>query len=391
MRKRHRLILTVVGLFLLPSGAMGQQPVRWQPTLESAKRLAAQTDRLVLIHFWADWCHACRKMEREVFNRQEVASAVQTHYVPVKVNADYFPATRQQYGVTALPVDVIITPQGQMIERIQGLTAAAEYAAHLYRVADAAKGRGPETYAQGPSGPPPAMAGQAEPPRDPAGYQLPARPTQPDPRYADYYGRRGQAPVNNRYNDRVSTRPDTPQYVQAQRPTTSPQYAPPQRPAVSSQFPPQRPVAPPPPSQQQLVAGPSAPTAQIPPGNPALGLDGCCPVELAEKSKWTLGDRRWGAHHRGRTYLFSGPEQQRRFLAQPDRYAPVLSGNDVVMAIEQGKAVAGYREHGVFFGSKVYLFASEASLERFSADPNHYANQALQAMQPRGYQRQHFH
>jgi protein disulfide-isomerase len=94
-----------------------------------------------------------------------------------------------------------------------------------------------------------------------------------------------------------------------------------------------------------------------------------------------MGDRRYGIIHRGRTYLFSGPDERDRFFADPDRYAPVLSGSDVVRLVDFGQSVPGYREHGVFFGAKVYLFADEASLQRFSQNANHYANQALQATQ----------
>jgi len=126
----------------------------------------------------------------------------------------------------------------------------------------------------------------------------------------------------------------------------------------------------------------------IPTGNPRLGLDGCCPVTLVEQQKWIAGDRRWGANHRGRTYLFVGPEEQQRFLADPDRYAPVLSGYDVVAA-EAGRLVPGLREHGVFFDGHVYLFADEDSLLQFSARPEHFADRAWQAMgktRPKGAQ-----
>ena len=115
-------------------------------------------------------------------------------------------------------------------------------------------------------------------------------------------------------------------------------------------------------------------------GTPPFGLDGFCSVTLCEKQKWEPGDRRWGAIHRGRTYLFMGSDEQRRFLADPDRYAPVISGNDVVAAIDQGQAVPGVREHGVYFGGRIYLFASEASLEQFSRNPNVYANHAAESL-----------
>ena len=119
--------------------------------------------------------------------------------------------------------------------------------------------------------------------------------------------------------------------------------------------------------------------------NPPLCLDGYCPVTLSEKQQWVVGDRRWGAIHRGRTYLFAGPEEQRRFFTDPDRYAPATSGNDVVMATEQGQTVPGMREHGVFFGNRVYLFSGEATLEKFARNPNQYATQALGAARPSAY------
>jgi YHS domain-containing protein len=124
---------------------------------------------------------------------------------------------------------------------------------------------------------------------------------------------------------------------------------------------------------------PAAPTAPPLP-NPPLGLEGYCPVQLVEKAKWIQGSERWGAVHRGQTYLFAGQEEQQHFLAAPDHYAPVNSGNDVVLALEQGRSVPGACDHGVTFSGRVYLFADQASLERFSKNPRYYADRATEAM-----------
>ena len=67
---------------------MSQQPIHWKPTLESAQHLAGQTNRLVLIQFWAPWCVICRQMEMEVLSQPAVVSVLNERYVPVKVNAD---------------------------------------------------------------------------------------------------------------------------------------------------------------------------------------------------------------------------------------------------------------------------------------------------------------
>jgi len=137
--------------------------------------------------------------------------------------------------------------------------------------------------------------------------------------------------------------------------------------------PPMQPAAPP--SYQ-----PQSPPATIAQGNPPLALDGCCCVSLWEKQAWVPGNVAWGAIHRGRTYLFAGPDEQRKFLADPDHYAPVASGNDVVLAAEQGRAVPGRRQHGVFYGNRIFLFVSEESLGKFSVNPAAYANQVLEAL-----------
>jgi YHS domain-containing protein len=58
----------------------------------------------------------------------------------------------------------------------------------------------------------------------------------------------------------------------------------------------------------------------------------------------------------------------------------VISGNDPVLAMDGGQAVSGRREHGVFYENRIYLFADEASLQRFYQNPNRYAAEVVQAM-----------
>jgi hypothetical protein len=119
-----------------------------------------------------------------------------------------------------------------------------------------------------------------------------------------------------------------------------------------------------------------------------LGLDGYCPVQLVENSRWVRGLHEAGVIHRDWLYLCAGPEERRRFMANPDRYAPVLSGHDVVVAVDQNRLVPGLRKYGVFYDKdkQVYLFASQASRDRFAEAPERYAaavQQALAAAPPR--------
>ncbi len=449
LRKLGVFVALISG-FLLPGGTARAEPSSfWQPTLDSAQRLAAHTQRLVLVYFHADWCRACVSMDQQVFGHPEAAGRILAGFVPVRINVDHFPATARQYGVTALPTTVVISPQGALLGAIAGHAEPTAYLAQLDQVAAQAARRSSSANGHpSPAANPRAPADMAVPfdhRRAPAGAQDRALWSEPRSAMASPSPMASPAgpPTPRGYSpgpagSNAGT-PDAPQLgagPSAARPqlglpqTVGPESSGPQPGAPRSvgpqPFGPQsfasqsarpqsgRPEGAGPSGSPTAGAtrwgsatpGPSAPAAPdtrapagagtgarapvapgggasqaqvIPAGHPPLGLDGCCPVTLVEQQKWVVGDRPWGAFHRGRTYLFVGPDQQRRFLADPDRYAPVLSGYDVVAALA-GRHVPGLREHGLFFDGHVYLFADEASLEEFSSRPEHYADPAWQAM-----------
>ena len=157
------------------------------------------------------------------------------------------------------------------------------------------------------------------------------------------------------------------------------------KPAPPPTMPPARPqwpgtLAGPAPSAPPAAAAPAVPGPAAEETMP-LGLEGYCPVTLVEKQVWTEGRPQYGARHRGRTYLFAGPEQQQTFLADPDRYAPALSGDDPVLAFEQGKSMPGQRRYGVVCQSRMYLFTSPATRDAFAANPDKYAGRVALAEQ----------
>lgn len=110
-----------------------------------------------------------------------------------------------------------------------------------------------------------------------------------------------------------------------------------------------------------------------------LGLEGYCPVTLVDQGAWAEGRVQYGARHRGRTYLFAGSEQQQTFLANPDRYAPALSGDDPVLAMESRVSTPGQRRYGVTYQSRMYLFTSPETRAAFSANPSRYSAAVLVA------------
>lgn len=143
------------------------------------------------------------------------------------------------------------------------------------------------------------------------------------------------------------------------------------------------------------LANPAAPASsglaaatdshQLPPGSPPLAFEGYCPVSMRNQWKWVPGNPQYGIVHLGRTYWFAGPEEHKQFWTDPTRYAPAMSGNDPVMAIDHQQQIEGKREHSLDYDGLFYLFASEATLQQFAANPAKYAAGVRQAMGlPRG-------
>ncbi len=431
MRADRCILSTMIAVASLTILAHAEDQMPWQPNLETARQVATQTNRLVLIHFWAPRCEPCMRVEKEVFSRPETARALEANFVLVKLNAwDDAPGTARLYGVTSLPTDVIIAPSGRLISQVQSPQSANQYVAQMnqaaagYRelvrsstsqiaaapqatMAPAAAAPAATTPTVTPaaattpiaSASPAATAIASYSPTDPAAASAPTaqpagQPASSD-RYAEYFRQHPQAaPPATAPQAAAAPTASAPAaaappvaYV-ATQPSAPPvnvaPAAPPTAPGVPPIAPAQAPsyiTGPANPPVNAAAAAPAPPQVQLPPGCPPAGLYGYCPVTLVESKQWAQGDKAYGAVHRGRTYLFLGPAEKEKFLANPDRYSPVLGGNDPVLALDNQIVVAGRRETGVFGpDGRIYMFADESSLARFNQNPKRYAPEAVQAM-----------
>jgi thiol-disulfide isomerase/thioredoxin/YHS domain-containing protein len=432
MRAMQGIGQLVVALGLAASVAVAeeQNQMPWQPTVEAAQQIAAQSNRLVLIHFWASWCAPCARLEKEVFSQAETARALDSSFVLVKLNVDEAPATARMYGVSSLPTDVIITPSGRLVASIQSPPTASQYVAQMNQAAAGHRdlARRAQVSAQQPSatgygaptGQPQVQNMAAAPPNTapisnqpynapttgpgagaPAGaIAATAAPSASAPpptqtaysndRFAEYFQRHpGVAPGGNQDNQTAAAANQSPSQPGQPIP---PQFNPNQSPYAASLN--AQPMLQTPPQNAGVVNAsgqgysqppgqPSAqfqqPAVQLPPGTPPVGLDGFCPVTLVERNQWLPGDKNWGVVHRGRTYLFRGPDEQKKFWANPDLFSPVLSGNDPVLALDHQQSVQGKREYGVYLDNRIYLFADETSRQRFEQNPRRYSAEVLQA------------
>ena len=419
-RQRPHLILTILALLAVPAVAQ-HEGVHWQHDVESAKATARQTGKLVLVHFWTPNCGPCLMLDQNVFNQPGVAGAIESQFVPVKLNANENPATATGFGITRVPTDVILTADGQVVGKLISPPTPAAYVAEVSQVATQhttqlgySFGKAAEAapapplnaaYANlqiAPNTPPALEAQQAAAPNDryamppsvgtgtavnaaaPAGLGAPHSAQSPS--YDPWATTVTTAPTIAAPNTTAAPSPYD-QYASVATSTIStatPNVVAPTPTAVAPTPPAQmaNPYVSPSPTSTPPTAAPAsdASARRLPPNAPPLGFEGYCPVSMRNHWKWVPGDPRWGIVHRGRTYWFAGQEEQQQFWADPDRFSPALSGMDPVLVIDHQQQVPGKREHSIDYDNLFYMFASEATLQQFTANPERYAASVRQAM-----------
>jgi thioredoxin 1 len=77
------------------------------------------SDKPVLVDFWAPWCAPCRMLAPTV---EAVAQNFQGTASVVKLNVDDNPAVSQRYGIKGIPT-LILFKNGKEEERVVGATS----------------------------------------------------------------------------------------------------------------------------------------------------------------------------------------------------------------------------------------------------------------------------
>ncbi|QGJ69842.1 Thioredoxin [Planctomycetales bacterium 10988] len=86
-----------------------------------------QSDKPVLVDFWAPWCAPCRQLMPLV---EELADDYSGSAKIGKVNIDENPATAQKYGVMSIPT-VLVFKNGEVQQTFVGVQAKGRYSEAL--------------------------------------------------------------------------------------------------------------------------------------------------------------------------------------------------------------------------------------------------------------------
>jgi thiol:disulfide interchange protein DsbD len=138
-------VVLVVGGVVYASGAAAArdraraaQSFTWLHSEAEALALAKAEGRPVIIDFWAEWCTACKELDKIAWSDPRVKAAA-ARFVAVKVDAtettDEVERLAAKYDVPGMPTVIFIDAQGREVrQRVIGAIEADEMLQRLEAV-----------------------------------------------------------------------------------------------------------------------------------------------------------------------------------------------------------------------------------------------------------------
>jgi thiol-disulfide isomerase/thioredoxin/YHS domain-containing protein len=285
----------------------------WQHDFAAAEAQAKAAQVPLVIHFHASWCGPCRRMESEVLGTSQVRSLLGSGIIGVKVDSDRNRDLVSRFGVTALPTDVIISPDGKVLAKDVGSPGLTGYVSRLRQHMGAAAG---------------SAVAQADPANDsgkPAA-AAPETPAQPVPA--------------------------------EEKSAEEPVAAPAQEPAIA----------------ESPAAEPRDAVKLINRRNGTrVGLGGFSPVAYSESQSWIEGSSDFAFTYQGVEYLLRSAAERDQFKATPEKFAPALHGCDPVLLTRDRTVQVGVIGLRAEHDSRTYFFATRETRDEFLREPTRFS------------------
>jgi thioredoxin-related protein len=80
--------LLVIGFMITTTaGHTASNSVKWY-SFDEGMALGQSQEKRIFMHFWAEWCGYCRRMEKKTFSNSAVIAKLNENFISIKVNYD---------------------------------------------------------------------------------------------------------------------------------------------------------------------------------------------------------------------------------------------------------------------------------------------------------------
>ncbi len=96
----------------------------WYDNLEKGMELAKKENKFIIIDNYADWCVACKELEKFTFPKKEVQKILKKNFIAVKLDFteknDKNEKIKKKLGILGLPTIIFMNKEGKEIDRFSG-------------------------------------------------------------------------------------------------------------------------------------------------------------------------------------------------------------------------------------------------------------------------------
>jgi thioredoxin-like negative regulator of GroEL len=111
--------------------------IQWRHDYNTARKEALAKNLPLLVDFGTQHCPWCVKMESATYRDSGVVGYVNQHFVCVKVDGDKDTFLTRGMAVECFPTAVMASPDGKVLDRVEGFMAASAFSDHLRKAVTA--------------------------------------------------------------------------------------------------------------------------------------------------------------------------------------------------------------------------------------------------------------
>lgn len=116
------LLAIIAGGWMMPSNVSAE--IRWKRDVNRTVQTARQSRKPILVFVETDWCHYCKKMQRETWSDPKLADPVSQHFETLALDGDRDQKIVEPMQLRGYPATLLFSPDGELIAKKGGYMTA---------------------------------------------------------------------------------------------------------------------------------------------------------------------------------------------------------------------------------------------------------------------------